>query len=43
MTGKDEGGRYQWGRGRDRVKKNRIKKNKVVAVAIKNFYAQWVQ
>lgn len=38
-----EGGISGGGRGRDRVKTNRIKKNKVVAVAIKNFYAQWVQ
>lgn len=43
-------GREKWrterlvgGKGRDRVKKNGIKKNKVVVVAIKNFYAQWVQ
>lgn len=40
-------GREKWrterlvgGKGRDRVKKNGIKKNKVVVVAIKNFYAQ---
>lgn len=50
MSREDKGGRSLWGReksgggkGRDRDEKNRIKKNRGVVVAIKNFYAQWTQ